>query len=449
MDQRVRRASVLRGEVVLPGDKSISHRAVILNSVAEGKAKVENFSPGADCWSTVSCLRELGVEIAEESPGRLTVSGVGTAGLQEPRDVLDAGNSATTLRILSGLLAAQPFLSIVTGDESLRSRPMARLIHPLRLMGAEIWGRGGDSLAPLAIKGNQLRGIKYRLPVASAQLKSAILIAALFAQGETIVEEPALSRDHTERMLRAMGAELESDGPKITLAPKSTPLLHLDLNIPGDISSAAFWLVAGAIHPNAKIQVMNTGINPTRMGIIEVLLDMGAKIQIERERIEGGEPVADLTVESSELVGRQIGGSIIPRLIDEIPLIAVAGCVARGTTVIRDAAELRVKETDRISATVKELSRLGADIGELPDGMIIRGGRTLKGAECYSYYDHRLALTLGIAALIAKGETVIHDAEVVAMSYPTFWQDLERLSCQSNLAKGGKDSHQSISALGK
>jgi len=412
MDQRVRRASVLRGEVVLPGDKSISHRAVILNSVAEGKAKVENFSPGADCWSTVSCLRELGIEIAEESPGRLTVSGVGTAGLQEPRDVLDAGNSATTLRILSGLLAAQPFLSIVTGDESLRSRPMARLIHPLRLMGAEIWGRGDDSLAPLAIKGNQLRGIKYRLPVASAQLKSAILIAALFAQGETVVEEPAPSRDHTERLL-------------------------------------SFWLVAGAIHPNAKIQVMNTGINPTRMGIIEVLLDMGAKLQIERERIEGGEPVADLTVESSELVGRQIGGSIIPRLIDEIPLIAVAGCVARGTTVIRDAAELRVKETDRISATVKELSRLGADIGELPDGMIIRGGRTLKGAECYSYYDHRLALTLGIAALIAKGETVIHDAEVVAMSYPTFWQDLERLSCQSNLAKGGKDSHQSISALGK
>ncbi len=437
MERRVRGVSILRGEVVPPGDKSISHRAVILNSVAGGRAKLENFSPGADCWSTVSCLRELGVEIVEESPGSLTISGVGTAGLKEPRDVLDAGNSATTLRLLAGLLAAQPFLSIVTGDESLRSRPMARLIHPLRLMGAEIWGRGGDSLAPLAIKGNQLRGINYHLPVASAQLKSAILIAALFAQGNTIVEEPAPSRDHTERMLRAMGAKLESDGLRITLVPDSVPLLPLDLHIPGDISSAAFWLVAGAIHPNAKIEVKNTGINPTRMGIIEVLLDMGAKLGIERERIEGGEPVADLTVESSELVGRQVGGSLIPRLIDEIPLIAVAGCVARGTTIIRDAAELRVKETDRIRATVKELSRLGADIGELPDGMIIRGGRTLKGVECYSYYDHRLAMTLGIAALIAQGETVIHDAEVVDVSYPAFWQDLEKISCQSNLSERG------------
>ena len=449
MEQRVRAASILKGEVVPAGDKSISHRAVILNSVAGGRARVDNFCPGADCCATVSCLRELGVEIVEESPGGLTISGVGTAGLKEPRDVLNAGNSATTLRLLTGLLAAQPFFSIVTGDESLRSRPMARLIHPLRLMGAEIWGRGDDSLAPLAIKGNQLRGIKYRLPVASAQLKSAILIAALFAQGDTVVEEPAPSRDHTERLLRVMGSKLESDGPRITLAPQSTPLLPLDLRIPGDISSAAIWLVAGAIHPNAKIQVINTGINPTRIGIIEVLLDMGAKLVIERERIEGGEPVADLTVESSELVGRQIGGSVIPRLIDEIPLIAVAGCVARGTTIIRDAAELRVKETDRIRATVKELSRLGADIGELPDGMIIRGGRKLKGAECYSYQDHRLAMTLAIAALIAQGETVIHDAEVVDMSYPAFWRDLERLSSQSNLAKGGKDSHQSISALGK
>lgn len=437
MEQRIRAASNLRGEVVPPGDKSISHRAVILNSVAGGRARLENFSPGGDTWSTVSCLRELGVEIVEESPGRLTISGVGTAGLKEPRDVLDAGNSATTLRLLAGLLAAQPFLSIITGDESLRSRPMARLIHPLRLMGAEIWGRGGDSLAPLAIKGDKLRGIDYRLPVASAQLKSAILIAALFARGDTIVEEPAPSRDHTERMLRAMGTKLESDGLKIMLAPKSTPLLPLDLHIAGDISSAAFWLAAGAIHPNAKIRVINTGINPTRMGIVEVLRDMGAKLGIERERIEGGEPVADLTVESSELVGRQIGGSLIPRLIDEIPLIAVAGCVARGTTIIRDAAELRVKETDRIRATVKELSRLGADIEELPDGMIIRGGKKLKGAECYSYYDHRLAMTLAIAALIAQGETVIHDAEVAAMSYPAFWRDLERLSCQNNLSERG------------
>ncbi len=430
MDQRVRGASILRGEVIPPGDKSISHRAVILNSVAGGKARVDNFSPGADCLATVACLRQLGVEIVEESPGSLTVSGVGKEGLKEPKDVLNAGNSATTIRLLAGLLAAQPFLSIITGDESLRSRPMARLIHPLRLMGAEVWGRGGDSLAPLAIKGNQLRGIKYQLPVASAQLKSAVLIAALFAQGNTTVEEPAPSRDHTERMLRAMGAKLKSDGLRITLAPDPVPLVPLDLHIPGDISSAAFWLVAGAIHPNARIEVKNTGINPTRMGIIEVLLDMGAKLRIENERIEAGEPVADLIVESSDLVGRQIGGSLIPRLIDEIPLIAIAGCVARGTTVIRDAAELRVKETDRIRATVKELSRLGADIGELPDGLIIRGGKTLKGGECHSYHDHRLAMAWGIAGLVAQGETVIHDAEVVAFSYPGFWSDLERLSAR-------------------
>ncbi len=431
MDQRVRWASILRGEVIPPGDKSISHRALILNSVAGGKARVDNFSPGADCLATVACLRQLGVEIVEESPGSLTVSGVGKEGLKEPKDVLNAGNSATTIRLLAGLLAAQPFLSIITGDESLRSRPMARLIHPLRLMGAEVWGRGGDSLAPLAIKGNQLRGIKYQLPVASAQLKSAVLIAALFAQGDTTVEEPAPSRDHTERMLRAMGAKLKSDGLRITLTPDPVPLVPLDLLIPGDISSAAFWLVAGAIHPNARIEVRNTGINPTRMGIIEVLLDMGAKLRIENERIEAGEPVADLIVESSDLVGRQIGGSLIPRLIDEIPLIAIAGCVARGTTVIRDAAELRVKETDRIRATMKELSRLGADIGELPDGLIIRGGKTLKGGECHSYHDHRLAMAWGIAGLVAQGETIIHDAEAVAFSYPGFWSDLERLSART------------------
>lgn len=435
MEQRVRGCSVLSGEVAAPGDKSISHRAVILNSIARGRARLSNFSPGDDCLATVACLRALGVEIIEEPPDILTISGVGREGFKEPRDVLDAGNSATTIRLLAGLLAAQPFLSILTGDDSLRSRPMDRLIHPLRLMGAQIWGRGGDSLAPLAIRGNRLRGIEYRLPVASAQLKSAVLIAALFAKGKTTVEEPAPSRDHTERLLRAMGAKLESDGLRITLTPKSSPLLPIDLQIPGDLSSAAFWLVAGAIHPNAKIKVTNTGINPTRRGIIEVLLSMGAKLRIEKERMEGGEPVADLTVESSDLVGTEIGGSLIPRLIDEIPLIAVAGSVARGTTVIRDAAELRVKETDRIRATVRELSRLGADIGELPDGMVIRGGRILRGAECYSHHDHRLAMTLGIAAQIAKGETVIHDAEVVAFSYPAFWQDLKRLSGQYNLGQ--------------
>jgi len=426
MEQRIKGCSILGGQVNPPGDKSISHRAVILNSMALGQARIENIAPGDDFWATVSCSRALGVEITDES-GILTVSGVGRDGFIEPPDVLNAGNSATTMRLLAGLLAAQPFFSIVTGDESLRSRPMDRIIHPLRLMGAQIWGRGEDSLAPLAIKGNRLQGIDYRLPVASAQLKSAILIAALLAKGETTIEEPAPSRDHTERLLRAMGAKLQSDGTRIALIP-SASLSAIDVHVPGDISSAAFWLVAAAIHPNAHIRITNTGVNPTRSGIIDVLLEMGAKLKVENERMEGGEPVADLEVESSELVGMQIGGALITRLIDEIPLVALAGCFARGKTIIRDAQELRVKEADRIEATVKELSRLGADIEELPDGMIIHGGKRLEGGDCSSHHDHRLAMALGIAALMAQGETVIHNAEAVAISYPSFWQDLGRLA---------------------
>ena len=426
MEKRVKGCSSLKGEVAPPGDKSISHRAVILNSMASGKARIANFSSGDDCLAMISCLRALGVEIVEES-GLFTVSGVGKEGFAEPADVLNASNSATTMRLLAGLLAAQPFLSVITGDESLRSRPMARLIHPLRTMGADIWGRGYDSLAPLAIKGGQLRGIDYTSPVASAQLKSAILIAGLFAEGCTTIEEPAASRDHTERMLGAMGADLKRDGPKIALTPPIS-LSPIDIHIPGDISSAAFWLVAAAIHPNAHITVTKTGINPTRTGIIDVLLQMGAKLRVKNERMEGGEPVADLELESSELEGTEIGGCIIPRIIDEIPLIALAGSLARGTTTISEAQELRVKESDRIGATVKELSKLGADMEELPDGMVIHGGRELKGGECHSHHDHRLAMTLGIAGLVAQGETVIHGAEAVDASYPGFWQDLERLT---------------------
>ena len=426
MEKRVKGCSSLKGEVAPPGDKSISHRAVILNSMASGKARIANFSSGDDCLAMISCLRALGVEIVEES-GLFTVSGVGKEGFAEPADVLNASNSATTMRLLAGLLAAQPFLSVITGDESLRSRPMARLIHPLRTMGADIWGRGYDSLAPLAIKGGQLRGIDYTSPVASAQLKSAILIAGLFAEGCTTIEEPAASRDHTERMLGAMGADLKRDGPKIALTPPIS-LSPIDIHIPGDISSAAFWLVAAAIHPNAHITVTKTGINPTRTGIIDVLLQMGAKLRVKNERMEGGEPVADLELESSELEGTEIGGCIIPRIIDEIPLIALAGSLARGTTTISEAQELRVKESDRISATVKELSKLGADMEELPDGMVIHGGRELKGGECHSHHDHRLAMTLGIAGLVTQGETVVHGAEAVDASYPGFWQDLERLT---------------------
>jgi len=277
------------------------------------------------------------------------------------------------------------------------------------------------------IKGNRLKGIDYRLPVASAQVKSAILIAGLFAQGETTIEEPTPSRDHTERLLRAMGAKLQGDGSSIKLFP-SAALSPIDVHVPGDISSAAFWLVAGAIHPDAHIKLINTGVNPTRRGIIDVLVQMGANLKIENERMQSGEPVADLIIESSQLVATEIGGGLIPRLIDEIPLVALAACFARGTTTIRDAQELRVKEADRISATVKELSTLGADIEELPDGMAIHGGRKLRGGDCSSHQDHRLAMTLAIAALVAHGETLVRDAEVVAVSYPSFWQDVKRLT---------------------
>jgi len=426
MDKRIGRCSRLSGEVAPPGDKSISHRAVILNSIASGNARVANVSSGDDCRATISCLTDIGVEIVEES-GLLTICGVGKEGFREPCDVLNARNSGTTIRLLAGLLAAQTFLSVLTGDESLRSRPMARLIHPLRLMGADVWGRGHDSLAPIAIRGKRLRGIDYPLPVASAQLKSAILIAALFAEGRTTVVEPAISRDHTERMLEAMGVELERDGLSIALTPPAS-LSPVDVNVPGDISAAACWLVAAAIHPKARLKVTAVGVNPTRAGIIDVLLEMGAKLTIDNERTEGGEPVADIEVESSKLKGTQLGGDLIPRLIDEIPLIALAGSVAAGTTTIRDAQELRVKETDRIAATVKELSKLGAHIEELPDGMVIHGGVELKAAQVDSHRDHRLAMTLGIAGLVARGRTAIQDAGAVAVSYPGFWDDLERLA---------------------
>ncbi len=427
MERRIEPRRTIRGEISVPGDKSISHRAAILNSIASGTARISNFSPAADFQSTVSCLQALGVKIEREDGG-LVVSGRGQEGLVEAQDVLDAGNSATTMRLLSGLLSAQPFLSIITGDQSLRSRPMDRLIQPLRLMGAEIWGREQDSRAPLVIKGRQLHSIQYRLPVASAQVKSAILLAGLWAEGNTIVEEPALSRDHTERLLQAMGANLEIQGRQITIRPSAEPLRAINLSIPGDLSSAAFWLVAGTIHPAAEIRITDVGINPKRSGIIDILGTMGADLLIENERVEGGEPIADITVQSSSLHGTEIAGEIVPSIIDEIPVLAVAASLAQGETVIREAQELRVKETDRIATTVREFSKLGAQIEELPDGMVIRGGKGLRGAECHSYGDHRLAMALGIAALVADGETLIHDAEAVTFSYPGFWQDLERLS---------------------
>ncbi|MBM3158060.1 MAG: 3-phosphoshikimate 1-carboxyvinyltransferase [Chloroflexi bacterium] len=426
MRQRLKAPSALNGEVSPPGDKSISHRAAILNGIAAGKARVRNFAQSADCFATVSCLRALGVKIEPPEGETLLIEGVGGSGLREAEDILNAENSATTMRLMAGLLASQPFLSVITGDQSLRSRPMDRVIRPLRLMGAEIWGRSGDSKAPLVIKGGHLKGIKYVLPIASAQLKSALLLAALFAEGETVVSEPSPSRDHTERMLKAMGAGIKVAGNDISISPSR--LKAIDLDVPGDLSSAAFWLVAGAVHPRAHIRIRDTGLNPTRSGIMDVLAYMGANLRIENKRMAGGEPLADLSVQSSRLHGTEISGELVPLVIDEIPIIALAASVAEGETIIRDARELRVKETDRISATVKELSGLGADVDELPDGMVIRGVKKLRGGICDSHGDHRVAMMLGVAALIAEGETLIDNAEVVNISYPKFWQDLEFLS---------------------
>lgn len=428
--KRITSPKQLAGEVTVPGDKSISHRAIILNGLALGSSKISNLSPGRDCLSTINCLRALGIRLArqEDKPPALLIHGVGNTGLTEAQNVLNAGNSATTMRLLSGVLVTQPFLSVLTGDVFLRSRPMKRLIEPLRLMGAEIYGRDEDSFAPLVIRGRKLHGIIYPLPVPSAQLKSAILLAGLFAEGSTTIKQPQPSRDHTERLLKRMGAKLESDNTHISLAPLTAPLIAVDLCVPSDISSAAYWLVAGAIHPNARVKITNCGINPTRTGIIDVLLGMGAKLKVENQCLQGNEPVADLCIESSQLKAIEIGREIIPRLIDEIPVLAVAACVARGNTVIRDAGELRVKESDRIMTTVRELSRLGAKIEELPDGMVIHGGSSLLGTKVKSHSDHRLAMSLAVAGLVAKGETIIHSAQVAEISYPTFWEELEKLA---------------------
>lgn len=420
----------LAGVIKVPGDKSISHRAVILNSIADGRARVGHYLAGADCLSTVCCMRALGVSISDGDSR--VVEGQGLRGLREPEGVLNAENSGTTMRLLTGLLAAQPFFSIITGDGSLRRRPMDRVIEPLRLMGAEVRGRLRDSRPPLAIAGQALRGIRYALPVASAQLKSALLLAGLYAEGETTLIEPAPTRDHTETMLAAMGARVStsvsSEGYQaITLEPPAC-LKAIDLEVPGDLSSAAFWLVAAALHPDACLTLEGVGINPTRTGILDILGAMGACITLERQRMEGGEPVADIVVESSHLVGTDIGGELVPRTIDDIPVLAVAAALASGTTTVRDAAELRIKESDRIAALALELGRLGVGVEELPDGLVIRGGSKIRGADCRSHGDHRLAMALAVAGLVAQGQTTIDDPDVVRVSYPAFWRDLERVA---------------------
>ncbi len=417
------RPARLRGSVALLGDKSVSHRALMLNSVAQGIATVRGLSLGEDVASTMSCLKALGVAIeGGDSPDVVRVTGSGGK-LQEPEDVLDAGNSGTTMRLLSGILAGQSFMSVLSGDSSLRSRPMGRIVEPLSCMGAKILGRKGGTFAPLTISGGGLRGIEYTLPVASAQVKSSIMLAGIYADGRTSIQQPARSRDHTELMMRAMGVNVVENGTAVCMEPGT--LSALDVSVPGDISSGAFWIVAAACHPDAEVTITNAGINPTRGGILEVMEAMGADISLLNQRIEGGEPVADILVRSGNLVGSEIGGDLIPRVIDELPVIAVAACFARGKTIIRDAGELRVKESDRISATFAQLSRMGAHIEELPDGMIIDGTGRLAGAECSSEGDHRIAMALGIAGLLAEGRTVVANSEAASISYPTFWDEVE------------------------
>mgnify|MGYP000890486297 CR=1 FL=1 len=417
----------LKGEFLVAPDKSISHRSVIFSGLGNGKGAVHNFLRAGDTLSTCGCMCSLGIEILDRGT-RMLIEGKGLHGIKEPEGILDCGNSGTTMRLLSGLLAGQGFLSLMSGDHSLNRRPMRRVIEPLTVMGAEIWGRAGGFYPPLAIKGNKnLKGISYRMPVASAQVKSALLLAGLYAGGQTRIIEPEKSRDHTERMLQAMGADLEVQGLEITLKP-GRELQAQEFFVPGDISSAAFFLVAALIVPGSEIMIRDVGINPTRAGLIEVLQGMGARLAIENQRVVGGEPIGDIVAGYSELRGTRVAGDIIPRLIDEIPILAVAMALAEGESVVRDAGELRVKESDRIKAICSGLGKMGAGIVELEDGFVIQGRpEGLTGAAVDSRGDHRIAMSTAIAALKARGETIVHNSEVVDISFPEFWPLLRKL----------------------
>lgn len=417
----------LTGTIRIPGDKSISHRSVMFSAIAKGKVRVMNFLEAADCLSTAACMRTLGAGVARQADGALLVTGVGLHGLKEPQGVLDAGNSGTTLRLLLGISAAQPFFSAFAGDASLSGRPMARVIEPLSRMGAVIKGRAGNRFLPLAVlpREGRLRAMDYESPVASAQVKSAILLAGLYADSGTTLKEPALSRDHTERMLGAFGATLRREGTTVTIEPADELFSPEEIIVPGDISSAAYWLVAASLIEGSDLVLEDVGVNPTRTGILEVLSDMGADITLSNERESGGEALADIRVHAASLHGVSFGGAIIPRLIDEIPILAVAALFAEGDTVISGAAELRVKETDRLKAVTTELNRLAPGAVEATeDGMIIHGDRALSPAVCRTYDDHRMAMSLAVAG--AAGEGVTLDAPAcINISYPSFFETLD------------------------
>ena len=423
--------SGLKGKITVPGDKSISHRCVMFGSIAEGTTEVQNFLTGADCFATIRCFRSLGIEI-EEKETSVIIHGKGLRGLTAPSQMLDAGNSGTTTRLLSGILAGQAFESSLSGDDSLNRRPMKRIMDPLTQMGAKISSIRNNGCAPLHISPGELHGIDYESPVASAQVKSCILLAGLYADGETSVTEPSLSRNHTELMLKEFGADIRStyalDSTKATASIyPSGRLCGQKITVPGDISSAAYFIAAGLLVPDSEILIENVGINPTRAGILRVCEDMGGDITLLNERIEGGEKIADILVRTSRLHGITIEGDIIPTLIDEIPVIAVMAAAAEGTTVIKDAAELKVKETDRIETVTDNLKAMGCDAVPTEDGMIIKGGKPLKGASIHTLLDHRIAMAFSIAALIAEGNTKILDSKCVDVSYPSFYDTFEEL----------------------
>ncbi|MDE5411913.1 3-phosphoshikimate 1-carboxyvinyltransferase [Alkalihalobacterium chitinilyticum] len=416
----------LNGTIKVPGDKSISHRAVMFGAIAEGTTTIEGFLPGEDCLSTIDCFRKLGIHI-EAQGDKVKVEGKGWEGLTEPSEILDVGNSGTTTRLMLGILSTRPFHTVVIGDASIAKRPMSRVTDPLRQMGAVIDGRNNGNLTPLSIRGGQTKGIDFISKVASAQVKSSLLLAGLQSEGVTTVTEPHLSRDHTERMLRAFGVDVEIDG--LTVSVKGGQDLKAQhVVVPGDVSSAAFFLVAGAIVPNSQIVLENVGVNPSRTGIIDVLQQMGAKLELINERESNGEPVADIIISTSDLKGTEIGGDIIPRLIDEIPVIAVLASQAQGKTVIRDAEELKVKETNRIDTVVSELRKLGAEIEATDDGMVINGPVQLRGNTVDSHGDHRIGMAMAIAGCVANGSVTVENSEAIAVSYPNFFDHIKKLT---------------------
>lgn len=409
----------------MPGDKSISHRSIMMGAIAQGVTTVRGFLRGEDNLATMAAFRAMGVSI-EDDGTTISITGQGLNGLCEPSDVIDCGNSGTSIRLLTGLLSGQAFFSVLTGDQYLRKRPMRRVIEPLTNMGARISGREKGALAPLAIDGAALRACGYESPVASAQVKSAIMLAALYADGETSVREPSLSRDHSERMFRLFGASIDTFHNGVTVRG-GVELQAQDIVVPGDISSAAFFIVAALITPGSELMIRDVGVNPTRTGILDILADMGADIEITNEREQSGEPVADLLVRHSQLKGVDINGDVVPRAIDEFPAICIAAACAEGVTTLRDARELRVKETDRIAAMAKNLRKLGVEVAEREDGMDIVGTEQLKGGKCDSYGDHRIAMSMAVAGLVADGGMRINDVECVATSFPGFFKLLKHI----------------------